>query len=283
MKVIAVHSFKGGTGKTTFAANIAVLLALNGFNTALLDLDFSGPSICYLVASHPEIPSRMWINDFLEDKCTQKDFLYNYQQIFKLPAKLLIGLSNPEPSAITNILSKGRRWQMNALTKLMRLKEDLEKEGIEFIVMDTSPGLRYESINAVLLSDIAFILLNIDNFDIHGTRYMVQGIYENLDKTMYIVLNKVPNRFVNDRVFMSDISKKLKSISPKIQLAGVIPCLPEVYVSLGKEIHTLTKPQCTFTRILERILSKFVDINSSGFDESELEGLSEVDGADCCV
>src|SRR5437660_10892950 len=43
-KVIAVHSFKGGTGKTTLTANLAAVLARNRRGGAM-DLDLSGPGL----------------------------------------------------------------------------------------------------------------------------------------------------------------------------------------------------------------------------------------------
>src|SRR5260370_42386446 len=43
-KVIAVHSFKGGTGKTTLTANIAAILALH-HRVGVMDLDLSGPAL----------------------------------------------------------------------------------------------------------------------------------------------------------------------------------------------------------------------------------------------
>ena len=42
---IMVLSGKGGVGKSTVSANIAVALALKGKKVGLLDLDFHGPSI----------------------------------------------------------------------------------------------------------------------------------------------------------------------------------------------------------------------------------------------
>lgn len=43
--IIVVASGKGGVGKSTVAANLAIAFARNGFNTALFDADIFGPTI----------------------------------------------------------------------------------------------------------------------------------------------------------------------------------------------------------------------------------------------
>ncbi|MCE3255079.1 MAG: antiporter inner rane protein [Rickettsiaceae bacterium] len=47
--IIAVASGKGGVGKSTVAANLAISLKRIGFKTALVDADIYGPSIAYLM------------------------------------------------------------------------------------------------------------------------------------------------------------------------------------------------------------------------------------------
>ena len=44
-KIIAIHSSRGGTGKTTIAANLTATFAQGGLNITLLDLDFRAPSL----------------------------------------------------------------------------------------------------------------------------------------------------------------------------------------------------------------------------------------------
>lgn len=44
-QIIAIHSGKGGVGKSTVAANLAISLAWRGFKVGLLDADIHGPSM----------------------------------------------------------------------------------------------------------------------------------------------------------------------------------------------------------------------------------------------
>jgi ATP-binding protein involved in chromosome partitioning len=49
--IVAVHSAKGGVGKSTVAANLAVVFARLGMRVGLLDADVHGPSIAHMMGS----------------------------------------------------------------------------------------------------------------------------------------------------------------------------------------------------------------------------------------
>ena len=44
-KIISVHSFRGGTGKSNTTANVAALLAAQGRRVGVIDTDIQSPGI----------------------------------------------------------------------------------------------------------------------------------------------------------------------------------------------------------------------------------------------
>ena len=63
MKIVSIHSHKGGCGKTTIALFLARELALRGKRTCLLDLDISAPGVESLVNL---TSGKKYFNEFLE-------------------------------------------------------------------------------------------------------------------------------------------------------------------------------------------------------------------------
>jgi Mrp family chromosome partitioning ATPase len=57
--IIALHSYKGGTGKTLLSVNLATIFARMGKKVGLLDLDLRAPSI----HSFFKNGSNYWVND----------------------------------------------------------------------------------------------------------------------------------------------------------------------------------------------------------------------------
>lgn len=49
-KIISIHSFRGGTGKSNVTANLATLIARMGFRVGIVDLDVQSPGIHVLLS-----------------------------------------------------------------------------------------------------------------------------------------------------------------------------------------------------------------------------------------
>jgi chromosome partitioning protein len=210
---IAFHSYKGGTGKTTIGANFAALLAKKGYRVFLLDLDVYAPSLqTYFNEKRP----KKWINDFLFGNAEVDDILmdltpslYNYgnsdlsssssssSSKDKPNGKLMAGFSNSKREEIYKLESGGKQEQskMQLLRKFILLREQLlSSHDADYIIIDTSPGIRYWSINALAVADILFLTLKMDELDVEGTKTIAQEIYSSFTRhgtKSYLLLNRV--------------------------------------------------------------------------------------------
>ncbi|MHA1304456.1 MAG: AAA family ATPase, partial [Candidatus Heimdallarchaeaceae archaeon] len=61
MKTISIHSYRGGTGKTTFLLNIAGVLVDNGYSVLAVDFDLRAPSF----QSYFNFEGHNYISDYL--------------------------------------------------------------------------------------------------------------------------------------------------------------------------------------------------------------------------
>ena len=64
-RTIAFHSYKGGTGKTSMALNVAYELSKKGKSGCLIELDFRSPSLSFVIDNIKK-PNN-WINDYLNN------------------------------------------------------------------------------------------------------------------------------------------------------------------------------------------------------------------------
>ncbi len=63
-KIISVHSFRGGTGKSNTTANLATLLAAEGRRVGVIDTDIQSPGIHVLFGLHEE-DMKYSLNDYI--------------------------------------------------------------------------------------------------------------------------------------------------------------------------------------------------------------------------
>jgi septum site-determining protein MinD len=254
-KIIAVHSYKGGTGKTLLSVNMAAAFTKNGKNVCLFDLDFRAPSLATLLKVGK---ADYWLNDYLNGTCEIDKVLVDLSDRVHNKGKLFVGLANPATEAIRDMSAKDRKWEMRALGRLLALRNSLlDERHFDYVILDTSPGLQYSSINAIVSADLVLVATTFDRSDVDGTRRMLRELYDLFEKKTEVILNKVLD--VSSRVGKEDVQTKLKDIY-QVPLLGIIPCFCDVLKSEGGVIFAQEKPGHPFTKILEEMANKIDEI-----------------------
>ncbi|MEM3443074.1 MAG: MinD/ParA family protein [Candidatus Bathyarchaeia archaeon] len=255
-KIIAVHSYKGGTGKTLLSLNLAATLVKQGKRVCLMDLDFRAPSLSTILKIEN---APCWLNDYLNGSCEIDKVLIDISEKVPNKGKFFVGLANPTTEAIREISAKDRKWEMRALGRLLALRNSLlNDKGFDYLIFDTSPGLQYSSINAIVSADVVIVVTTFDRSDVNGTKRMLKELYDLFEKKTEIVLNKVLNEF-SSKSWNDDLRTKIKE-AYGAPLLGVIPCFCDISKAEGNFIFVQEKLEHPFTKILDGIANKLDSI-----------------------
>jgi len=283
LKCIAFHSYKGGTGKTTLAANFAASLAKKGYKVFLLDFDVYAPSL----QSYFEIEPKKWINDFLFEKAELKEVVLDLTHLIEGSGKstsgqLWVGFCNAKKEEIFKL--EGRSSRLNVFRRFIELRELLSYQyKADYIIIDTSPGMRYWSINALVIADVLLLILSMTDLDIVGTRVLSREIYASLTKfgaMSFLLLNRVsgyciPNRTQNTTAIGTSLDKSgleaTSSLPMNQQLTetamqnfitketgmkvlSTIPCYCDIQFSRKEFLTVLNQPEHLFAKRFEQLV-----------------------------
>jgi chromosome partitioning protein len=295
---IAFHSYKGGTGKTTIACNLAAMLSSKGYNVSLLDLDVYAPSLHAYFDCNPN----KWINDLLFENIDVHDIMvdmtpavakYAANGANKKLGKLLVGFSNPQKEEIYKLEGsiKTANANIQLLRRFVQLREDLISDyDSDYVILDTSPGIRYWSINSLAVADVLFLTLKYGDLDIEGTIKMAKDIYGSFTKfgsKSFLLLNKVAgyciprdnplnsppakynkNKNENNSGFSHSLEEtpiELKVISndvnsdaylsdqTRMEMISAIPCYCDIQFKRKEFLTVLQYPDHPFAKQLEHL------------------------------
>lgn len=254
-KIIAVHSYKGGTGKTLLSVNLAATFAKQGKKVCLFDLDFRAPSLFAILKLEN---ADCWFNDYLNNTCDVSKVLIDLSSRISGKGQLFVGLANPATEAIRDMSAKDRKWEMRALGRLLYLRNALlNDKGFDYIVFDTSPGLQYSSINAIVAADLVAVATTGDRSDVDGTRRMLRELYNLFEKKTGIVINKVLDYSSKNR--QEELYDRVKN-TYQVPLLGLVPCFCDILRAEGNFIFAQDKPEHPFSKLLDEMAKK-IDAN----------------------
>jgi cellulose biosynthesis protein BcsQ len=143
---------------------------------------------------------------------------------------------------------------MKALGRLLSLRNSLLEElDFDYVILDTSPGLQYSSINAVVCADVVLVVTTLDKSDVEGTQQMISELYELFEKKTEVIANKVPVECLSSQNRRRELMNLETLRLPTVE---AIPCSCDLLDAQGKYFLASEKPSHPFAKTLHNIATR---------------------------
>ena len=186
-KIVSIHSFRGGTGKSNFTANLATSTALQGKRVGIVDTDIQSPGI-HVLFGLDETRVERALNDYLWGQCAIEETAYDVTppEVLAKGGNIQLIPSSIKAGEITRVLREG--YDVGLLND--GFHELSEKLNLDYLFIDTHPGLNEETLLCVAISDTLILLLRPDKQDLQGTAVTVDVARKLGVPQMLLLVNK---------------------------------------------------------------------------------------------
>ena len=248
-KIVSIHSFRRGTGKTHTTANLAALVAMTGRRVGVVDANVASPGI-HILLGLDERRVTFSLNDYMSGKCKIRQAAYDLSGRVGagIPGHIFLVPASVRAAEIQQMQREG--YDVGMLNDgLYNLVESLD---LDILLIDTQPGLNEETIMAMAVSDMLLLIMRLDLQDYRGTS-MVLDVARRLDvpETM-LVLNMVPACFASSNV-KAEMEKAFDA-----EVAAVLPHSDAVAALASKGVFAIHFPAHSVTAahgdLVERLL-----------------------------
>jgi septum site-determining protein MinD len=247
--VVAIHSFRGGTGKSNVVANLAVLLAAEGRRVGVVDTDIQSPGI-HVLFGLDEGRIRHSLNDYLWGQCDITQTAHEVTPTGQAPmaGKVYLIPSSLRAGEIARILREG--YDVGMLNDgFRRLIDALD---LDVLTIDTHPGLNEETLLSIAISDSLAIILRPDHQDYQGTSVAVE-VARKLDvPRMLLIVNNVPSAFDPEAV------RRQVEHAYGCEVVAVLPHSEEMMALASGGLFVLRYPDHPITAQLRRVAARLV-------------------------
>lgn len=244
-KIISTHSFRGGTGKSNITANIAVMLAQRGNRVAVFDNDIQSPGIHVIFGLKPT-DIDCTLNHYLWGQTKIENAAY---EVYKSPdgkGSVFLVPSSINPNDIARILRE--RYDANDMHNAFR--EIVQALSLDYLIIDTHPGLNEETLLSIAISDALLIVLRPDQQDFQGTGVTVEVARRLRVPQIHLIVNKVPPEFQ-----IEDVRQKVVD-TYGCSVAALIPLSIDVAHLASSKVFCLAYPDHIFTKSLQNVVGQ---------------------------
>ncbi|KAA3645059.1 MAG: MinD/ParA family protein [Chloroflexi bacterium] len=248
-KIISIHSYRGGTGKSNTTANLVTLLAQRGLRVGVVDTDIQSPGINTLFGLE-QSDMKNSLNDYLWGQCSISDAAYDVTGNLKTPVdgKVFLIPSSLNAGEIARVLREG--YDVGLLDS--GFQELIKKLELDALLIDTHPGLNEETLLSIAISDIVLLILRPDQQDYLGTSVTVEVARKLEVAELLMAVNKVPAVFDFEEV-KATIGKTYNT-----EVAALMPHADELMVLASAGIFALEYPDHPVTQELQKLADRLL-------------------------
>jgi septum site-determining protein MinD len=249
-KIVSIHSFRGGTGKSNITANVAAQFAQKGKKVGVIDTDIQSPGIHVLFGMDEEKIDKA-LNDYLWGRCPIEETAYDVGaqigdgEVIPMSGSIFLIPSSIRAGEIARVLREG--YDVGLLNDgFQALTEKLD---LDYLFIDTHPGLNEETLLSVAISDLLIIILRPDQQDFQGTAVTVDVSRKLEVPNLYLVVNKALTSYDFDA-----LKKKIED-TYDCPVAAVIPLSEDVARLQSADIFSLRFPDHPVSEAIRNIVA----------------------------
>jgi len=249
-KIIMLHSFRGGTGKTSTSANVGALLAIAGLRVGVIDTDIQSPGIHALFGLDEKGIDKT-LNAYLWGESGIEEAAIDVTETLgdKAEGKYFLIPSSIKASDIARVLRDG--YNVNLLDDGYKMLLDALE--LDVLIIDTHPGLNDEILLSMAFANTLGIILRPDQQDYQGTSISVKLAHNLEVADIALIVNKSPKLF-NEEMVKSRVEEAYSG-----EVAAVIPHSDEFLALSSAKLFVLEYPQDpvtgTFKQIAKRLMA----------------------------
>jgi len=248
-KIVSIHSFRGGTGKSNVTANVAAQVARRGSRVGVIDTDIQSPGIHVLFGMDEDHIDKA-LNDYLWGRCQIEETAYDVGarvgdgEVVLMSGGIYLIPSSIRAGEIARVLREG--YDVGTLNDGFRAL--IDRLELDYLFIDTHPGLNEETLLSVAISDMLIIILRTDQQDFQGTAVTVDVARKLEVPNLYLVINKALSSYDFDS--LRDRIQETYS-SP---VAAILPLSEDVAQMQSADIFSLHYPDHPFSQGIQQIV-----------------------------